>query len=99
MSDVTPPEILLREMREISFALYRKPWSEDLAFKLYAVLVGDADSIDGNPLPSPVLAHIDALGKYSDGAGGWFTADSPDGFLDLDAWEEKYAAWRSATRH
>jgi hypothetical protein len=97
MSDITPPEILLREMREISFALTRTTWSSALPFQLYAVLVGDTDSIGGKALPAPVLAHIDALGKYSDDAGGWLTTEDAASLVGFDAWEAQYAAWRAQT--
>ena len=99
MSEITPAGILLREMREVSFALTRKQWSPGIEFDLWAVLVGDSDAVDGKTLPTPVLAHIDALGKYADDCDGWFTADAlEEGFISLDAWEERYAAWKAARR-
>jgi hypothetical protein len=96
MSEITPREILLREMREISFALTRSTWNPELPYQLWAVLAGDGDSIEGKRLAAPVLAHIDALSKYADDCGGWFTGESLDAFVDIEDWETRYAKWRES---
>ena len=88
-------EQLVREMREISHAFLRTPWAEGLPFKLYAVMNGDQDGIDGKAVPIPVMAHIDALATYSKNAGGWPTGDGVETFVDLHDWEAKYDDWKA----
>jgi len=85
---------LLKEMRDICFILTRKPWTEGLEYKLYDVLLGNTESFEGKPLAAALLSHIDALGQLSDEAGGWFTGESTEAFVDVDAWEEKFGAWK-----
>ncbi|SRR5579883_1185228 len=87
-------DTLLREMREICYALHRKPWVDGIEHQLWAVLVGDSDRIDGKPLAAPLLAHIDGLQTFSEQAGGWFTADRADAFVPLAEWRQLYASRR-----
>lgn len=93
--DATEREILLREMREISHVLFKKPWADEIEYKLWAVMVGDAEDIDGKRLAVPILAHIDALNQYTDKAGGWFAGETLEQFVSHDEWEPRYAAWRA----
>ena len=91
-------ENLLRELRDLSHAITRESWAQDIQYKLYAVMVGDADDIDGKPLAPPLLSHIDALPRLSDMAGGWFAENDIAAFAETADWEARYDAWRAARR-
>ena len=87
---------LLRELRDLSHAVTRQAWADEIQYQLYAVMVGDAENIGGKPLAAALLSHIDALPRLSELAGGWFADNDPAAFVDLDEWEKKYDAWRAA---
>ena len=89
---------LLSELRELSFQLTRTQWAPEINYKIYAVLAGDAEAVDGKPLANPILAHVDALEAYSLDAGGWPSGDTVDSYVDLDAWKKLYADWKTTPK-
>ena len=60
----------------------------------HTLLSGDSDAYNGKPLAVPLLAHIDALGGYSEMAGGWPTADTLESYVSVDDWSQLYAEWK-----
>ena len=89
---------LLRELRDLSHVLTKESWANEIQFKLYALAVGDAVDVDGKQPAAAFLSHIDALPRLSQLAGGWFADNDAEAFVDLDAWEAKYEAWREAKK-
>ena len=86
---------LLNELRELSFQLTRTQWATVINYKIFAVLSGDSDAVDGKVLANPIMAHVDALEAYSKDAGGWPAGDTVESYVELEEWTPLYAAWKA----
>ena len=102
-SDVAPrlPEhLLLSVLHELSDRYAAAGWLGDLAFLVWAGVIGDVEVDDPHKLsrlPRELASDLEVLARQ---AGGWPAWREPDGaaLLTMETWLHQYEEWRHRRR-